>query len=170
MKYYAGIGSRETPLDIQELMTHLAKQFTKYKYILRSGGADGADAAFEVGAQQAEIFLPWNGFNGRYVDSTRYYVPPFSYEYVEAYHPAPERLSRAAQKLMSRNTYQILGSDLQSPVDFVVCWTSDGKASGGTGQALRIAQDLHIPIFNLYNKTEREKIIESANGNQTFTY
>lgn len=163
MKYYAGIGSRSTPQDIKTLMTLLAGMLGKKEYILRSGGAEGADTAFEAGAIVAEIYLPWNNFNGRQVDGKRYFVPAVTYDFIEAYHPAPERLSIAAQKLMSRNTYQILGQDLQTPCDFVVCWTSDGKASGGTGQALRIASSLHIPIYNLYNKKEREKIIEIAN-------
>ncbi len=48
-------------------------------------------------------------------------------------------------------TFQVLGSDLETPVSFVVCWTIGGKISGGTGQALRIAKDLGIPIFNLEN-------------------
>lgn len=47
----------------------------------------------------------------------------------------------------------MLGPKLDSPVNFVVCWTSDGKASGGTGQALRIAADpaYAIPVFNLFD-------------------
>ena len=34
---------------------------------------------------------------------------------------------------------QVLGVSLDSPAEFVLCWTADGEASGGTGQALRIA-------------------------------
>lgn len=56
---------------------------------------------------------------------------------------------------MSRNSYQVLEKDLNTPVEFVLCWTKDGKASGGTGQAMRIAKDKNIPIFNL--KTDIEK-------------
>lgn len=43
---------------------------------------------------------------------------------------------------------------------FVVCWTSDGKDSGGTGQALRIARDRNIPVYNLYNKGVYEECLE----------
>ena len=32
---------------------------------------------------------------------------------------------------------------------FVLCWTPYGAAAGGTGQALRIAEHHHIPVFNL---------------------
>jgi hypothetical protein len=57
-----------------------------------------------------------------------------------------------AKKLMARNMYQVLGQDLETPTSFIVCWTKDGKASGGTGQALRVAKKYNIPIFNLYNE------------------
>ena len=50
---------------------------------------------------------------------------------------------------MARNAYCMLGPDLKSPVDFVLCWTPNAKVVGGTGQGLRIALDYNIPIFNL---------------------
>jgi hypothetical protein len=40
----------------------------------------------------------------------------------------------------------------------VVCWTSDGKASGGTGQAIRIAKYYEIPTYNLNNKEEKRDL------------
>ena len=49
----------------------------------------------------------------------------------------------------SRNCHQILGYDLQSPVDAVVCWTPDGNVVGGTATAIRIALKYNIPVFNL---------------------
>lgn len=46
---YTGIGSRETPAEILEIFEHLGAWFAKKGYTLRSGHADGADAAFENG-------------------------------------------------------------------------------------------------------------------------
>jgi len=159
MKYYAGIGSRETPKDVCMYMTALAKRLAHLGYTCNSGGADGADTAFERGALiNRQIFLPWDGFNGRNVDNLTklhgngsYIVPPFNPDLVKKYHKKPAALSDAGWKFMSRNSYQVLGKDLSTPVEFVLCWTKDGKVSGGTGQALRIADDHNIPIFNLYD-------------------
>ena len=75
-----------------------------------------------------------------------------SKEIAKKFHPSWNFLSDGGRKLMIRNTFQILGKDLESPASFVVCWTPGGKISGGTGQALRIAKSLSIPIFNLYEK------------------
>lgn len=152
MKFYTGIGSRNTPTDVLLKMTELAKALANDNWILRSGGADGADSAFEAGASHKTIYLPWSGFNNKTADNVTFIVPPLNLDMVFDYHPAPERLSKAALKLMSRNAYQILGDSLMWRSEFVVCWTSDGKASGGTGQALRIAKDNNIPIYNLYHK------------------
>lgn len=61
-KIYAGIGSRKSPKDQINVMIKLAQVLGKARFILRSGGADGADLAFEYGASLVkgpmEIYLP----------------------------------------------------------------------------------------------------------------
>lgn len=153
-KTYAGIGSRKTPVDVQNKMTEIAENLSRLGYVLYSGGAQGADSAFEKGATEKVIFLPWDGFNGRRANNLDYVVPPENLELVKRFHPKYDRLSTSAISLMSRNSYQVLGTDLRSPVEFVLCWTEDGKASGGTGQALRIAKHYDIPIFNIHHETD----------------
>ena len=64
-------------------------------------------------------------------------------------HPAWDRCNEWARGMHSRNCHQILGYDLQSPVDAVICWTPDGKIQGGTSTALRISMKYDIPVFNL---------------------
>jgi len=165
LQVYAGIGSRETPIPIQNIMTQFAESAVK-THVLRSGGASGADSAFFVGAKQGcddtnlklqdriEIYLPWDGFGGFSTDKQdfTYLATHASHIIAEKYHPAYHKLSNAGQCLMARNSQQILGRLLTRPVDFVVCYTSDGKASGGTGQAIRIAEDRNIPVYNLFHK------------------
>lgn len=150
MKTYAGIGSRDTPNHELKLMKNIAQRLSSLGYILYSGGAAGADSAFETGADpHMQIFLPWDGFNGKYSDGVKYCVPNQNMSLVEKYHPKPNSLSVKGKKFMSRNSYQVLGPTLNKPVDFVICWTPEGKIRGGTGQALRIAKDYKIPVFNL---------------------
>jgi len=132
-------------------MTLIAQRLSRSSYCLRSGGAEGSDDAFESGAEYKQIFLPWDGFNGKKADNRQYFAPQENLDLVKKYHPNFSRLSQAGRKLMSRNSNQVLGPDLNDPVDFILCWTKDGKASGGTGQALRMAKDYNIPIFNLKN-------------------
>lgn len=150
MKIYAGIGSRHTPPPILEIMTNLARDLDAKGWVLRSGGAEGADSAFEAGSTNSEIYLPYKGFNNN--KSQRFHLPLQAIDSVAKFHPAPHRLGPAAKKLMARNWCQICGYE-DPPVlsKFVVCWTDGGMLKGGTSQALRIAASFKIPIFNLFH-------------------
>lgn len=166
--YYTGIGSRETPKDIMEQMRTWAKQLSEAGYTLRSGGADGADTAFEVGCREAsgnmEIFLPWKKFNKN--PSPHYEIPKSAYTLAQKFHPAWFALSPAAHKLMARNIQQVCGKNLDSPSQFVICYTSDGceshstrtQKTGGTGQAISVASELMIPVFNLKRKDASDNL------------
>lgn len=160
---YAGIGSRKTPANVLDLMTRIATKLDAWKWVLRSGGADGADTAFENGATQKGTYLPWPGFNGRDgVWVVRDRPSERAMSIAAKYHPSWTHLREPVQKLHARNVHQILGADCTSPCTMVVCWTPDGSTgittahTGGTGQALRIALHHGVPIFNLQRKDHRE--------------
>lgn len=144
--YYTGVGSRETPEDILRIMQSAASKLELAEYTLRSGGADGADAAFESGvATIKEIWVPWLGFNK---SESKNLPSENSYTIAEKLHPAWNRLTRGAKALHARNVHQILGSDLNTPSDFVLCYTHDGATIGGTATAIKLATKLNIPVFN----------------------
>lgn len=157
MKIYAGIGSRQTPPMCLVTFTILAARLEEFGYTLRSGGATGADSAFEAGvsdASNANIFLPWRGFNNN--TSTLYEVCEDAFLIAAEFHPHWDRCGSAARKFHARNCYQVLGLHLDTPADFIVCWTPKGKVIGGTGQALRIAKAYNIPIFNFGHPGTRD--------------
>lgn len=60
-----------------------------------------------------------------------------------------DRCNEWARGMHSRNCHQILGYDLQSPVDAVICWTPDGAVVGGTATSLKLSMKHNIPVFNL---------------------
>lgn len=64
----------------------------------------------------------------------------------ERFHSAWHKLRDSVKALMARNSCQIFGLDMKTPVEFVICWTEDGKASKGTGQACRVAEAHNIPL------------------------
>jgi len=160
MKYYAGIGSRETPVEICNQMTAIASELEKIGYVLRSGGAYGADKAFSDGVENKsnkQIFLPWRGFNA--IISEFESPTETALEIAEKFHPRWSGLKSGAKNLHGRNTHIILGPNCDSVVDFVVAYTSDGRFSGGTGQGLRIAQHHNIKIYNLYYQRDLDDIL-----------
>lgn len=149
-KAYAGIGSRKTSADILTTMRRCARFLGKSGMVLRSGGADGADAAFEAGcdsvAGQKEIFLPNRRFNGN--PSPLWEVSPRAFEIAERIHPGWNFLSSASKRLHARNCNQILGENLDNPVAFVVFWAPLDKhqvPKGGTRTAVVLAHEHKIP-------------------------
>jgi hypothetical protein len=164
--FYAGIGSQKTPPDICGRMTRIATRLEARGWILRSGAAKGADAAFEAGVRapfsNARIYLPWKGFNGHWSD--HYDVCDRAHDIARQYHPAYERLSSDGRLFMARNGYQVPGPFLDPPVACVICWTRNGRAVGGTGQAIRIADDRGIPVFNLHDPTAVRRLGEFVNA------
>jgi len=147
--FYAGIGARGTPAHILVIMTKFAAAVEKLGYTLRTGGAKGADQAFEAGVvdpHNKEVYLPTAGFAGN--PSSLTYTQA-ALEMAKDFHPNWGACSEFARACHARNCHQMLGGNLDSPVSFVVCWTPGGQATGGTGQALRIAKALGIHVFNL---------------------
>jgi len=103
-KFYAGIGSRETPEEVQDMMTEIASYLEDKGYMLRSGNANGADQAFAKGVKRAaQIWLPWMEFNQWF--SLSYPKHEYAvintddidaYSSIEKYHPKPKSLGHAA--------------------------------------------------------------------------
>lgn len=151
---YTGIGSRSTPQNVLYQIEDLANHLYLCGWTLRSGGAAGADTAFETSAgDRKEIFLPTNND-----------IPQEAFEIAATYHPTWGGLKPFVKKLHARNVQQILGKNLDIKTQFVVCWTPDGaetqttRETGGTGQAIRIANAYSIPVYNLFNEGRFEKI------------
>lgn len=153
---YAGIGSRYTPPPVLEQMRWFGYWACKQGWLLRSGGADGADTFFEYGADMAagatvhalkEIYLPWKGFNHH--PSPLFGVSVEAKALAASVHPNWSACSFAAVQLLSRNCYQIFGPKLDDPVDLVVCWTKAAASAGGTAIGINLALNAGIKVINL---------------------
>lgn len=153
--FYTGVGSRETPIHALNQMTAIGRRLAEAGLTLRSGGAAGADTAFERGCDEVggnkEIYLPWNGFNGLF-QNQGYIVGnnPKAESMAESFHPAWHKCSPGARKLHTRNVYQVLGVTMDNPSSILVCWTPGGNLVGGTAMAIRIAMFNNITVINLY--------------------
>lgn len=176
---YCGVGSRETPPDVCKNMKIIGQKLAMMGRTLRSGHAESADMSFELGSLAAggtmEIYLPWNGFrkawaNGRGYRLINERVSDQLNALVHQFHPAPQNLSQGAFKMMMRNCHQILGANLDEPVNYVLFWAPSYKVDpqgkindceGGTGFAVRLAYASNIPCYHLGVK---EMLLAVAKG------
>tara|TARA_R110002096_G_scaffold372344_2_gene565781 strand:+ start:98 stop:631 length:534 start_codon:yes stop_codon:yes gene_type:complete len=159
-----GIGARATPDHICELFTELGIEARTRGWWVRSGHADGADYAFEKGAtSNCIVYMPWSTFNK---DKEVLGVPRTQQlrdevlKIVYKHEKYAKDLSDGVKLIKSRNVYQVLGEDLKSPSDLVVCWTPYGEVTGGTGLAIKIATANNIPVINV-GDFETEKSFNS---------
>jgi len=151
---YAGIGSRQTSKETLILMTKVAAWLAKKGYKLQTGKTfgnkeEGADKAFSDGTTNKELFGPEMA-----TEKTK--------AIAKELHPAPQYLREGGLKLMARNTNQVFGKNLDTPVDFVLFNSEETKnpmrPKGGTGQAVEMARVKGIPTINMMDKDWRKQL------------
>lgn len=167
--FYAGIGSRSLPEGkkgeaLASAIKSLAAELSANGYRLRSGGAEGCDTLFHEGAgNNADIYFAAK--NSKYkLAGTYHYFDKFNQEErnaaylsVDRYHPNPKALKGFNRNLMARNYYQVVGRNGEPDVGFIACYA---PKSGGTSQAIRIAEQRGIRVFNAaeYDSFEQWKL------------
>lgn len=188
MRYYTAVGSRETPGEFISPMASLSRRLRENGWVFRSGKADGADAIFQMGAQlcmladfegkYGEVYKAWPKFNTNdnpfepFKTESGYSLQPWwdivvteknildkAEALASTIHPAWDRLSRGAKALHTRNMFQVLGRDLATPSEFLVCYApvdKHGVPKGGTRSAYVLAQQNNIPCFNFATQSKME--------------
>jgi len=182
--FYTGVGSRETPKDVGELMEQVAYKLATDGYVLRSGGAAGADNYFYQGAKRAFeegyvkpcIYLSWNGMNELYHDEEKglYVANRFVATYPDAQAIAKDvrgsfdGLGRGGIAHHTRNVFQVIGHDLNTPSRFLICWAvpsgTAGRVKGGTNTAVKLALRQGIEVINLYETRAVDRVLAYLAG------
>lgn len=181
---FALIGSRETDTETCEWLNCVSKVLMQAGGQGYSGGAEGADeqltnAVKELlttkeyrGYDLAKIFIGWYKFNGliggdldgAVIDGSKVSSVPKATKIAQVLHPAFDKLKPGAKALHTRNCFQILDEDLNTPVDVVFYAANQfdqmGRPLGGTATAWKLATALGIPTFNCALAEERELALQ----------
>lgn len=161
---YAGVGSRKTPNFWLMQIENFAERSADLGHVLTSGGAQGADIAFQTGMTlgrgKAVIYRP----NEAFIYNDGEAIGHQTYHQASAYDKQADSILLSVMSeqhynavakrpyvhlLHLRNVYIVLGVHMDQPVDCLVCWTPGGKLEGGTSTAIRIAEEHGIPVYNL---------------------
>ena len=156
---YAGVGSRQTPPEVLAVMTKASTWLESLGYTLNTGKTfggkeEGADKAFSDGTNKKNLFGPEEYGVGKTVQAV-----------VDEIHPSSGALKDGARKLMARNTHQVFGENLDTPVDFVLYYADKDPSNpirpkGGTGQAVEMANRKGIPTINMKDSDWRKQLLE----------
>lgn len=182
VKYWAGVGSRETPLEILHLMVRLGRTLTDLGFPLSSGDAVGADRAFYRGASLSpryaevgsRIYLHKNGYQCRWRDPKQGFL--VASDYPDTYPRAVQMASQARGgfyglgpggiALQTRNVFQIHGHTLQDTIGALYYYgvpvgkPENEKVRGGTNTAVRLGVMANVPQrHNLYFEATRQRAV-----------
>ncbi|MFZ3481996.1 hypothetical protein [Sphingomonas sp. 3-13AW] len=170
---YAGIGSRETPGVSAKYpgrvcgsMRVIAQRLHASGLTLRSGGAEGADEAFEAGSspERSEVFIIRRGIRGSrsplYPRPENAHITAEAEKLASLLHPKWAACGDYARQMHTRNMHQVLGVRLDSPSRFIIAWTKDGADTGGTGQAIRCGWHKGVPVVNLKILEHRQAVCD----------
>jgi len=146
MKFtYTLVGSRRAPPAALSKLRALACALACRGAVGRSGGATGCDEQLELGVRD------------RYPGADC--VGKFAYAMAGDTHPRWARMPDTSRALHARNVHAVLGAECDIPSDILVCWKPDAadgslsrptcSATGGTGQAIRVAAAHGVPVYNL---------------------
>ena len=89
-----------------------------------------------------------------------YNIPDRAIEIAREILPGFDRWKQGVKKLMARNMMQVLGKDLNTPSDFLICWTPGGELKGGTRAAITLAFHNNVSIYNLAIEGDQIKLSE----------
>ena len=171
---YAGIGSRETPPEVLAQMTEAAQYLESIGYTLNTGKKsnvkeEGADKAFSNGTNKKNLFPPSmaNDLTRKIANEIH---PDLKGMYNAVYNKWVEKVGEEKAKqyaqgaidLQARNTYQVFGKNLDTPVDFVLFYAEETnnplRPKGGTGQAVEMARRKGIPTINMADPDWKEQL------------
>ena len=142
------IGTRKPTEDQIAKAEMLAAELSARGYIIKTGGAYGIDHAAmrKTVPGFLEVYLPWETYNAEIIPEHAKRIvfnPAIHKEWlhsVTTYHPAPQLLTSGMRALHARNYGIVEGCG-------VVIALPEKMEKGGSGQGVRIARALRIPVM-----------------------
>lgn len=167
-RYFTGVGHRDVKHFFVTLASYISEVAVKKGYKLRTGDAIGMDHGFRSGtkAHQRDVYsakkLPWaiHGPSCNNWDD--------ALAIAGSIHPNWGVCTPYVKALHARNVFQVLGEDINTPSDFLVCYARPvdeerTMVKGGTNTTYQIARDWNIPIFNLFYRDDYVALCQYLN-------
>lgn len=173
--FWTGVGSRRASSENRPTMTAFAQAMSAKGAFFRSGAASGPDTWFEEGVPSGlrRLYVPNRSYGKR--QSSEIIVPKEANlmrwmracSIAEGLHPLGRQMNQDLRELMGLSVFQVLGDDLKTPSQFLVCDAPDivydnaGRVvdvDGGTGMAVRVAVLHNVPVYHLAVPSHRARI------------
>ncbi|HEY8531123.1 MAG TPA: hypothetical protein VIL08_02635 [Limnochorda sp.] len=171
---------RQMPEEWRHLFVDAVRWLAEWGYSIATGGAKGADQIAAVNAclygSKVQLYLPDPDYERQWIEedllgpfASPWQVEEIIYdpakhqhwaESVRKYHPNPAALSPGVFRLMARNYGIVEGAKAVIALPKRRRLPNGQESLGGTGQGIRIAKALGIPVFDLSTPEGRQALRE----------
>lgn len=176
MQYYTVAGSRKTPVAVLETMRQVAKALDYSGYVLRTCASHGPGLIAYGASQEAtglgQRWVPWLGFDGHFESI---HLPDREhFRLAQALRNDWHILPNATQAMKACNVAELLGVGLDQPSRFLLCYSACAaqspqeltRHSGATGELIRLADYLEIPVVNFARDDALQRLYTLKNQNK----
>ena len=158
----------EVPVEVIEKIKSTFEELNTLGFTLRATGDNRDKLAVEgeKAYERKEYHIPFKKFNPD-VEAKTSKPSKFAYEIAAKYHRAFTKVSNVVRGFLARNVHIMLGSDCNTPVNFIIIYTSCGiettknikfETAGNVSFNIDLAEELNVPIFNFKNENAKERL------------
>lgn len=148
-------GNDNFPDNIALLVSRLIPAIENKGIVIRTGGLGGIDQVVMATTREAELHIPFKGFN-KLEAASQYNSEPCT-EIARRFMPELDTLPNVPKATFAKNPRLILGRYLTTPAQLVIIWSEDGceipnavnSRSGIAGHVAKIACGSGIRVINL---------------------
>lgn len=168
------VGSRNIPHEMGVILTKVTSMLSFLGGKLRTGDARGADTYARIALSKGTI-----SDKGIFKEDIEAYTARQGQDsdclkLAGSFHPFWKTItSDFIKQLHARNVKQIIGMNFDNPIpsDIMICYTPNGiktheervkdfKRTGGTGTAISVAEHFNVPILNIGNEEDYQKVVD----------
>ena len=154
VRAYAGFGSWNTPAHIVVVIESLGRALAEAGWTLRTGGAAGAESAFERGCDAVGGRKELVGRPADIESASAQFWPETLLPWAQ--------LSANTRALLAQSACQILGPDLDAPAKFLAYWKSTDGRSFEIDHALQIAAAHAVPCVRIEHPINLSRLVDWA--------
>ena len=153
-KFYTGIGVAQVSGKMKDSISSIAKYFSDKGYTLRTDLDKGMNEAFRSSSESKELYA----IEGETVENAITAIPTdYILSDMKENCLSLTAINKESKKKIVRGYYELLGKDLKTPSEFLVCYD---PCTGVVNHIHRLANRLGIKVYNLYEKDVLKELLQ----------
>lgn len=154
MKYCTGLGTTQVTKTMQDVIERFSRYLSEQGYTIRTDFDKGMNQVFRNNSDSVELYT-FEGDSNKNADAFDCPMTDFVKQHLRDSYISLDALNRVTKNRVVRCYYELLGQNLDSPSEFLICYD---PSEGVVNYAHRIAYKLGIKVYNLCDKEELKQL------------